>query len=668
MRVWVTWASCLMLLVGMLSAPLATIAQDTNDQASPEVVTEPISTEVTETEAPVDPDATAEAAGPRDQTTNPEEPTAPPAPVLLINGVTDPAISMPYDGNITMSWSAIPLIAYWPLGECPGNPSGFDVGPSGSYTQSAANWVYWAGGQVFSMRGYSGDPTAGGQPLTTCRTITIAEAPTATVTPTVPPTATEIPPTATATHAQDSNLTVNDSTAPNLTVPNNDSVAVVWTSVMYVPFWSHGGCTGTPDDFLAPALGTGSTSGPASDWVAMTGGPVFSIQGWSTDNASADILTSCRTITIVDAPTATPQVPLTTANGSTTSPRTVAANAQVDLEFSNLDPSNPFTYVFSPEACPQSASTIWTYGPLYPFEDGTYPVQTAGNVGVTWWVQAQAHDGTWSNCIEIIWAALPTATATSTATATNTATETSTPSSTPTDVPPTETSTPTNTPTVVPPTETSTPTNTPTVVPPTETSTPTNTPESIATSTPSATADATATPTEVPADSLEIAVITSDGAEIPAGTTWLLSQIAPVGTSDTTSFHAAEVFADQGGTLATALPSGSLLPIENPVALGTYTLTINAPGYAPLAASVVHPEGATSLTVELIVIPLPTATITVPPTLTPTATPTLTSAISTLPNTGAGDGDTRATMWSLLLTTVVMGLLTLGLGIRMRRR
>lgn len=551
MRVWVTWASCLLLLAGVLSAPLATIAQDTNAQASPEVVTEPVSTEeaATATESPVSPNATVEAAD-----------DDPPVVSLTINGLTDPAIAVSYDASITMSWTAIPVIAYWPHGDCTDNPSGYDNGPSGAYTQSAAAWVSWASGQVFSTRGYNAPVTDGGQPLTTCRTITIAEAPTA---------------TATETHTETA--------------------------------------------------------------------------------------------------TATPQVPVTTADGSTASPQNVPANVSVELEFSGLDPAQTFSYFISPETCPQAASTVWSYGPLYPHEDGTFSVETSANVGVTWWVQAQANDGTWSNCVEIVWAGLPTATATATEvppTATPTAT------STPTDVPPTETptatATSTATPTEVPPTETPTATRTPTDVSPTETPTTTSTATVAPTSTatevpPTVTATATLVPPTFPADP-SFTVNGSTSTEIHFHVTDTI-------TIDYTNVYGFAVYADS--TCSTLLDSYAGPPPApwtatqwlsqyGPVASVRGIDEDNQPATSCRAISFAFSATATTTVTAASPTATPSAAATTPVrTVAPSPTPTM--AVSGLPNTGAG-ATAPATWLPLVMLGGVVAALAGGFALRTHRR
>ncbi|MGN6484431.1 MAG: hypothetical protein ACTHMX_08505 [Thermomicrobiales bacterium] len=82
---------------------------------------------------------------------------------------------------------------------------------------------------------------------------------------------------------------------------------------------------------------------------------------------------------------------------------------------------------------------------------------------------------------------------------------------------------------------------------------------------------------------LTIAVTTSDGADVPAGTTWSLDVAAVGGASP--AYNGA-----QSGTLASALPSGGTLPIANPVEYGTYTLTIDAPGYKPYSTTINHTD------------------------------------------------------------------------------
>lgn len=95
------------------------------------------------------------------------------------------------------------------------------------------------------------------------------------------------------------------------------------------------------------------------------------------------------------------------------------------------------------------------------------------------------------------------------------------------------------------------------------------------------------------AGGLTVTVTTSNGAAIPAGTTWSL---------DFSGVGGAAVFGPQGGTLDAPLPSGSPLPIQNPVEYGTYTLTIDAPGFAPYSTTIDHTDPwfpDTSVTAEL---------------------------------------------------------------------
>ncbi len=175
---------------------------------------------------------------------------------------------------------------------------------------------------------------------------------------------------------------------------------------------------------------------------------------------------------------------------------------------------------------------------------------------------------------------------------------------------------------------------------------------------------------------LQIQVDTTDGGDIPAGTTWSLSGVTPQGSSS----GAGRVFASQtnttqSGTLASPLPGGSLLPNTNPVAFGIYTLTIDAPGYQLFIESIDHLGSTgteTPITVRLVAIPAASPVITAVPTGTTSASitpvPTRMVAVNELPNTGAGTPGTGS--WSLLLLMIAGGLAIGGIvpGFRLRRR
>ncbi|MGC4191169.1 MAG: hypothetical protein QM589_08380 [Thermomicrobiales bacterium] len=242
-------------------------------------------------------------------------------------------------------------------------------------------------------------------------------------------------------------------------------------------------------------------------------------------------------------------------------------------------------------------------------------------------------------------AQVPTTTATSTV-PTGTETPRATVSATTTATVPGGSETPVGTET---PSATVTETATSTVPTGTETPSATTTPSMTVTTEPTQpTATATSEPsptttaTSVPATSLIVYVITSDGADIPVGTNWLLSQVAPIRSmTGQEAFFAAQVAPGQGGTFATAMPSGSQLPIANPVELGTYSLSITADGYQPSVTSIDHliENGVTVVTVELMAIQAPTATTTAVP--TNTATPETPSGTETpaVPPTAPGNGN-----------------------------
>jgi hypothetical protein len=101
------------------------------------------------------------------------------------------------------------------------------------------------------------------------------------------------------------------------------------------------------------------------------------------------------------------------------------------------------------------------------------------------------------------------------------------------------------------------------------------------------------------------------------------------------------------------------LPIVNPIALGSYTLAIDAAGYQPFVGEIdyLNPDGGT-VTVRLIAIPVPTATATVGPAHTGTVTPvgpgpTGTAIVSDLPNTGAGDRSSGPWPWLLAIAGIL---------------
>ncbi|MGN6032655.1 MAG: hypothetical protein ACTHQE_13445, partial [Thermomicrobiales bacterium] len=673
-------------------------------------------------------------------TSTPEVPTATPTstatatttpgPYLTINGSADPEVHVLVSDTLTIVWDDIPALRLFLTGGCAGGYVGYweeGVHPNPNI-QPASNWT--SPGMTYSFQGYSSTSELDAQPITTCRTLVIDTEPTPTFTATATATATAVQPTATATATatattpSEVSLTVNGSTDTVVIGSSTGNLLVEWATIPYLAFYMSPSCQDPAYGY--DDAGSGSISLSASAWQGWLG-TTFSIRGLS---ASLSPITTCRTITFETGPSATATATITTTATLTATDVPPTETATATSTPTDVPATETATVAPSPSATIDPCRTIVPSSSLEGAADPacTTPTATAPATATATEVPATATPtASLEPPTETPTATLepptetptatatatpetptatstetsvpPTATETATATATATATDvpaTGTPTATVTEVPSTATATLTATATVTEAPSTATATATVTEAPSTATATPTVTSTSTeipATGTPTATATSmpptatstvavTPTGTLVPVGVLQVVVTTSDGGDIPAGTSWLLSQAAPIGSaSGRDAFFAAQVAPDQGGTLATALPSGSLLPIANPVAPGTYSLTIQAAGYRPLVTSIVldDAEGTTTVTVELIAVQVPTATSTTAsptrtvaptrpaPTTTATAT-TGTNPVNGLPNTGAGSG--TSTSWPMLLLVVGAGLAACAgaIGLRTRRR
>ncbi|MGC4191504.1 MAG: hypothetical protein QM589_10120 [Thermomicrobiales bacterium] len=483
-------------------------------------------------------------------------------------------------------------------------------------------------------------------------------------------------------------LTINGSSSNAVSVYVDDTVQVAWDNVYRVNIYSGDICSGPATGLYN---GVSSWSLAATEVEDSYGNPVsFQAVDWM-----GQPLTTCRVLTITETPPVTAtEVPPTSTVAPTatetvepTSTQTAEPTATETAEpTSTATPLPTATETVEPTATAtiEPTATVTVEPTSTPIAEPTATETTAPTA-----TETTAPTATETTAPTSTETAEPTATETSepTATAEPTVTATTEPTTT-------ETAVPTSTETVAPTaTETVEPTSTETVAPTaTETVEPTSTETVVPTATtpPAPTATVTVMPSATPtataeAGDLNIIVTTANGGDIPAGAVWLLARQGPVGMHGAHVFGAAALTDPQGGTLTTALPSGSALPVANPVAYGTYILSINAPGYEPFSVVIEHSADSgpvQTVTATLITQAAPTATETAGPpspttasTATVTATtPTLpapvtataTSVVSDLPNTGAGNGE-HGTWPVLLMAAIAMTLLGLGVGLRMRR-
>ncbi|MGB3307634.1 MAG: hypothetical protein WBA63_15720 [Thermomicrobiales bacterium] len=89
--------------------------------------------------------------------------------------------------------------------------------------------------------------------------------------------------------------------------------------------------------------------------------------------------------------------------------------------------------------------------------------------------------------------------------------------------------------------------------------------------------------------------VTSDGGDVPAGTTWTITD------------ESSNVV--QSGTLSAPIPNGGLLPNTNPLAYGNYLLTVDADGYLPYATGFVVDAASIAFDIELQEVPPTTGTV-----------------------------------------------------------
>lgn len=604
-------------------------------------------------------------------------------PNLTINDLTDPVVHVLVTEDVTITFENIAVLGFYAGVDCTGSPIGSWGGAPFTRTSSAAVLQSQIGASIFSMRGYD----ASSDPVTDCRTVVIDEAVTATATteptstntaiveptetaspsetPAVQPTSTEtataaatstatatVAPmstsTSTATATAEPVLTVNGYTDDVVHVWVDGNVTIAWENAPFVVSYRSADCTG----FGAPVGGNPSVSLGQLWYSWNLLHAVFSVRGQTTDAAGGPAVTSCRTIYLDsdDQPTAT------TAPSATTVPTSTATTAPTATatETETIEPTNTATVVPTHTATAVPTETV-------------APTDTATSVPTSTPTPTDTVVPTATKTVVNTETPAATNAATATATMTTTSTATETVAATETA---TGTTAPTNTATTEPTsTATSEPTSTATFAP-TATTAPTNTATSAPTST--ATIEPTGTATLIPAGTLRVQLVTTSGDDIPAGTTWMLSLTNEIGAASGVSgrFFAAQLDTTQGGTLNADLLSGSELPIVNPVALGMYTLTIDAPGYRPVvqAIDLRDPDATTAITVRLV--PVATATATTIATATPVVTPTVTvtnaAVVSDLPKTGAGA--TFAGIWPLVLLLIAGGLAMGGMAIGLWQR
>lgn len=540
---------------------------------------------------------------------------------LLINGSYAPVVPVDPAGDLRIEMERIDALRWYGGANCGGH---FIDISSGSMTWPASHWIQalinsGQAGSVASVLGYD----IYGNAVTDCRTIVFGLAPT-------PAMGTSTP----TSTAEDNGvrLVVNGSEDSVVYVDPDGQLTIAIAGIDTVRFYGQSNCV-PPLDISWDERDFGpsqSFTWLAENWIAHlvnTGqsGFVMSVRGYSAEN---DVITDCRTIVFgyPPPPTATATMTLAPTNTATT------------------EPTKTVTIALTDTATPVPTETTTT-APT----DTVRPINTATSEPTNTATREPTNTATREPSNMATIAPTDTVQPTNTATIASTNIVTTEQATTVTLVPtsaatvdPTETATgePANTATTAP-TQTSTalPVSTATTAS-TETATVQSThaatlePTSTVTAIPTHGASVTPSPTAAEARSLQVRVETSDGGAIPAGTTWLLSDESAIGsTSGAGRFFAAQRSGTQGGTLSIALPSGSLLPIENPIAFGAYTLTINAPGYQPFEEVIAPNEAITSVMVRLVAIPATTAN---GPGAQPTVTVVPIPVVGDLPNTGAG--------------------------------
>lgn len=193
------WLLGVFLVFWMVGVPaVGASAQD----ASPETVDETAGTEAVVTQPPgtelpdpdpglktpdeTDPAATATiatatvvasvAASPS-SAPNGDGVTAAAAPVLTVNGSSDPAVLVPIGGIVYIAWSDLDLVRYFHGSTCTGNSWYWNGSPT---VMSTSEWQAFFYDDVVSIRGFDRLPQGGETPVTTCRSIVIDASATAT--------------------------------------------------------------------------------------------------------------------------------------------------------------------------------------------------------------------------------------------------------------------------------------------------------------------------------------------------------------------------------------------------------------------------------------------------------------------------------------------------------
>ncbi|MGN6033204.1 MAG: hypothetical protein ACTHQE_16245, partial [Thermomicrobiales bacterium] len=154
-------------------------------------------------------------------------PTQTPVPTLLVNGGTESFVQVPLGSFLSLHLQDFSTLVWFHGGGCAAGSFWYDsaVGYSDlAYNTNGFDPSVFIDNRI-SIQGYSGSFAAGGQPVTTCRTIEVLGLPTATATDTPVPSMTA---TATATATQQVLvMTVNGSTDSPVTVDAGAMVTMI---------------------------------------------------------------------------------------------------------------------------------------------------------------------------------------------------------------------------------------------------------------------------------------------------------------------------------------------------------------------------------------------------------------------------------------------------------
>lgn len=271
---------------------------------------------------------------------------------------------------------------------------------------------------AFSIQGYSGSIDAGGQPITTCRTVTVSGLPTA---------------TATSAETPVPSLLVNNLPDTLIQLNLGDWVDVTPTNLPVLVWFNGGGCQAANFRYetASPGASSFNTNGFDSSWFIDN---QFSLQGYSGSfNAAGQPVTTCRTIEVLGRPTATatdtmaPSATATATIDPSVTPASIltvndgtgtvsAVNGHsVHVVVSGIPPGGTTVLYWNPAGCPATADPAGQdlIGLVDDDGDGVASANRGGLFDTT--LYYQANDGQWSNCVRVDWSAAvvtPTATAT----------------------------------------------------------------------------------------------------------------------------------------------------------------------------------------------------------------------------------------------------------------